>query len=277
MSGASRCAFETLSVCNARVGADNFLGIRDETRTVSFPHPKGECCVCSDEGGLKLKCGHSICPDDILDHTWQQIKNLKHQISCATCKEIIDIDDIIKLGLPEEREKQFITAAISVNFCFSQDIQQCPRCSSYCQRRKTDEAQVTCIVCTKKFKKPFRFCWHCLQEWNGLTDCGNKYCSKQKSEQLYSSPMKTFKDNSGTVISFPQIRACPNCCTLIEHKDGCNEMTCEVCKHIFCIICLAPMRNGSLVCRSTSWNENITCLPAPIQTKLSGSCLKILV
>ncbi|KAI6660677.1 E3 ubiquitin-protein ligase RNF19B-like [Oopsacas minuta] len=275
MSGATRCALEVLNVplCNVRVGCDFFIGLRDETRTVTFPHPNGECCICSDEGGLRLKCGHYICPDDILDHAWQQINNLKHKISCASCTTLLDVDDILILGLPDEQEKQFLTTALSVNACLSQDIQQCPRCQSYTQRIKPDDPQVTCIVCTKTSIKPFRFCWYCLGEWNGLVNCGNEFCSKEKIKQLKSSPMKEFKDRDGNIVRFPQVRACPNCCSLLEHESGCNEIKCDFCNHIFCIICLTQMRSGSLVCRSTSWNSTITCIPAPIQTKLTGNCL----
>ena len=130
-----------VQVWNVRVGAE-FLYNRDETRTVSFPHQKGECCVCDDDGGLKMKCGHFICPDDILNHAWGQIKHLKFEINCVSCSAIINTDDIIKFGLPDWEEKQFLEAAISVNFCESQDIQQCPSCQSFCQRKETDNPQV---------------------------------------------------------------------------------------------------------------------------------------
>ena len=118
------CALEKrhLRVCEVRRGA-TYFSIRDETRTVSFEHLRDDCCVCGYDSGLKMKCGHFICPDDILTHAWEEIKLLKFEISCAFCPAIIDAEDIIKFGLPDCEEKQFIEAAISLNFCESQDIQ----------------------------------------------------------------------------------------------------------------------------------------------------------
>ena len=271
MCAAVVCALEKrrLDVSEVRRGA-TYFSIRDETRTVSFPHKTGECCVCRDDSGLKMQCGHFICPDDILNHAWEQIKHLKFEICCASCPAIIKIDDIIKFGLPDWEEKQFIEAAISVNFCESQDIQQCPSCQSYCQRKRTDNPQVQCSICTKKQKKDYVFCWYCLREWNNPGNyqiCGNQDCKRVEIEQLRKSPKKDFKDMKNKVVSVPAFRACPNCFTVIEHKDGCNEMTCIRCKRAFCFICLSKTKDGSLVCTGRTFNA-ITCIPAPIQTKL---------
>ncbi|KAI6653415.1 hypothetical protein LOD99_3634 [Oopsacas minuta] len=244
--------------------------IRDETRTVSFTHPTGECCVCYDDSGLKMRCGHYICPDDILLNTWEQIQHLKFEVSCPSCPAIISIEDIMKFGLPDCEEKQFIEAAISVNFCESQDIQQCPNCQSYCQRKKTDTAQVQCTICTKNMKKSFEFCWFCLREWNNAANyqiCGNLNCKREEIQKLRNSPKKVFRDDGGKVLSIPILRACPKCFTIIEHTKGCNEMTCKVCKTAFCFICLAKTEEGSLVCSGRTYTA-ITCVAAPIQTKL---------
>ena len=202
---------------------ERFSRFRDQYRTVSFPHPRGECCICMDNSGLKMKCGHYLCPDDFLDCAWNQIRCMKYKISCPMCTCNLDIHDILCFGLPEEKEKQCITEAISLNLCFSQDVQQCPRCSSYCQRKKTDEVQTNCIVCTRNMKSPFLFCWYCLRDWKDPSNnqvCGNKNCTREKIETLMKSPMKNFTDTNGKTISIPKWRACPNksCSTLIEHE-----------------------------------------------------------
>ena len=68
MSGACRSAFDTLDVkiWEVKVGGKYFIDNRDETRTVSFPHSKALCNVCYDDSGLRMHCGHFICPDDLL-------------------------------------------------------------------------------------------------------------------------------------------------------------------------------------------------------------------
>ena len=273
-SGATRFALDTynIEVCNVRIGADYFIGKRDYARNVTFPHPKGECCVCSDvDGGLEMKCGHLVCPDDVLDNAWQLIKTKKHQIHCPSCTSIIDFDDIIKFGLPSEEEKQFLMTALSVNFCSSQDIQQCLICKSYCQRQRTDSPQVTCLVCTQNTGTSYLFCWYCLHSWeNAPTNtqiCGNVGCNTHKVTQLQASPLIELMDQHGKKVTIPKLRACPGCNTLIEYKDKCNAMTCEYCRYLFCFICLRPGNRGSLICKSTTWNNHapIVCLPAPIQ------------
>ena len=272
-TGASKFALDihNIEVCNVRIGADYFIGKRDYTRTVSFPHPNGECCICSDDSGLKMKCGHYICPDDILDSVWSQIKSLKYQITCATCTTIIDTDDMIKFGLPSEEEKQFLTTALSVNFCSSQDIQQCLNCKSYCQRQNTDSPQVTCLVCTKNTGTNYLFCWCCLRRWKNAPanyqNCGNVGCNKDKIDQLQAAPLMEFKDVKQRKVSVPTLRACPQCKSLVEHTSGCNSMTCEYCRFVFCFICLTPTTGGSLICKSTTWDPRapINCTPAPLQ------------
>lgn len=276
VTGATRFALDThgIEVCNVRIGSDYFIGKRNYARTASFPHRKGECCICGDEGGLKMKCGHYLCPDDLLDSVWMQIKSLKHQITCATCVAIFNIDDIIKFGIPSEEEKQFLMTALSVNFCLSQDIQQCLTCKSYCQRQRTDSPQVTCLVCTQNTGKNHLFCWHCLRSWknapNNTQVCGNVGCNKDKINQLQTAQLMEFKDTQQRKVKVPKLRACPECKTLLQHDGGCNEMTCKCCKYVFCFICLTPTQGGSLICKSTTWNPRatITCTPAPIQQLL---------
>lgn len=271
MCAARDCALEThkVKIWDVRKGCDIF-GIRNETRTVSFSHPKDECCVCTDDGGLKMSCGHYMCPDDILNHTWEQLKHLKYEISCASCPVIIKMEDIMKFGLPDDEEKQFIEAAISVNFCESQDIQQCPNCQSYCQRIRSDTAQVICTMCTKRTGGNYEFCWFCLRKWNNKGNyqiCGNQNCLREEIEKLRMCPKKDFRDRKGKVLSVPTLRACPKCFTVIEHESACNEMTCIRCRTAFCFICLARTSEGSLVCSGRTYNT-ITCVPAPTQTKL---------
>ena len=272
-TGATRFALDIydVKVCDVRVGAEYFIGKRDYSRNVSFPHPKGECCVCCDGSGLKMKCEHYICPDDMLDNAWEMIKTMKYEITCANCTSIIDIDDIIKFGLPSEEEKQFLMSALSVNFCSSQDIQQCQTCKSYCERQRTDNPQVTCLVCSKNTGKNHLFCWYCLRSWKSAPTntqhCGNDGCNTDKVKQLQAAPLMEFKDRTGAKVNVPSIRACPNCKSLLQHDSGCNSMTCEKCRCVFCFICLRLAVGSSLICKSTTYSSDapIICTPAPVQ------------
>ena len=160
---------------------------RDQRRTVSFDHPKSDCSVCWDASGLKMECGHYMCPDDILDQAWQEVQIMKHEIPCTKCKKIIPFEDIIKFGLPTLLEEQFLTAAITTNFYGSQDIQECPECRTLCTRQRNDTAEVHCIICPKKGGNYFMFCWYCLREWKNKGNhqvCGNSNCMRESIQVL---------------------------------------------------------------------------------------------
>ena len=268
---AAKCALETRKVklCDIRTAAD-FMYKRDQERTV-LQHPKDECCVCCEEDnqGLLMKCGHYFCPNDLLDCAWQQVKVQKYEISCIVCARMIDIEDIIKFGLPGDDERQLLTTALSVNYCASQDIQQCPSCRSYCQRHQPNQVQTNCAVCSRNMKLTYLFCWYCLRAWKNPRSeqiCGNENCTKDKIEFLKKSPMIELPGEKKN-ITFPKLRACPHCFTTVSYENGCNEVTCKQCMYAFCIICLIPQRGGSLICKSGQSN-NIVCVPAPIQTRL---------
>ena len=258
--------------CAARIHGKNFSETRDQTRTVLF-HPRGQCNTCFEDNGLRMECGHYICPDDLLDWTWEQLSNRKYQIGCNECDKPIKREDIIKFGLPTLEEEEFLIAAITTNFYESQDTQECPQCRTLCQRTNIHNPQVQCAVCPKKRGKCFMFCWSCKREWKNASD--NKVCenctNKELIEKLINSPKMEFQDRNGKKVTIPTMRACPRCQTMLEYSGGCNTFTCSssTCKHIFCFICLSD-KTVKKSCKSISWDvtTGIRCSPAPIQTEL---------
>ena len=261
-----------IEFCEARSRGRYFSFKRDQERTVSFPHPKGQCTTCFDESGLLMGCGHFICPDDLLTWAWEQLSNMKFEIGCNECNKPIKQDDVIKFGVPTLEEEQFLITAITTNFCESEGIQECPQCRTLCQRPRTDNPQVPCTVCPTIGLNLFMFCWYCQRKWNNPSNnkvCGNENCKKEDIDKLINSPKKEFKDRNGKKVNIPTRRACPECHTLLEHSGGCNRFTCGSCRKQFCFICLSRVIDGSLKCGSVSYNQTgIKCSPAPIQTKL---------
>ena len=59
----------------------------------------GECCVCGDSDGLRMRCGHYICESDVLKNARYQIKSRSHKITCAQCTKVIDLNQLIKDGI----------------------------------------------------------------------------------------------------------------------------------------------------------------------------------
>jgi len=73
---------------------------------------------------------------------------------------------------------------------------------------------------------------------------GHKYCAKCKKpewheydncERSEESLLKKIRENNNS----DNFKLCPNCNTLIEKNDGCNQMKCIVCFYEFCWICLS--------------------------------------
>ena len=246
-----------------------FRSYRDKTRTVSYPHPHYYCSTCMEKNSLKIHCGHFICPDCLLDLVWYQILNIKQGFFCPVCPRILSIEDIIKFGLPTEEEKQCIMTALSVNFCESQDIVQCPNCSSYYQRINSECPRMECIVCAMKGRKNV-FCWYCLREWKKVSkyqdSCGNSNCRRKDFEALRNCPKENRKRYAGELITIPTLRACPHCFTIVEYVKSSYHMNCRNCSKIFCFICLEKEIDGAMLCIS---HKKIACWPAPVQIKLS--------
>ena len=265
---------QIFQLCDVRGKSKEFCSSRVSARTENLPDPGETCCICCVEDGYIMKCGHYICPNCLLNLAWMEIENLNYTICCGCCGKIIDIDEVIHFGIPDGKEKQFITSALSLNFCDKQDIQQCPKCSSYCERMDSNNPQVNCPYCTNILCKPYLFCWNCLGEWKNEEDnkhCGNKDCGNIIKKELQNSPMITFSGTGSKRVETPRVRACPKCFSLVEYKDMCNEMTCHHCKHIFCFICLCASENDVLICNTQSWDDKIRCVSAPIQEKLRSS------
>ncbi|KAH3877087.1 hypothetical protein DPMN_000944 [Dreissena polymorpha] len=68
-------------------------------------------------------------------------------------------------------------------------------------------------------------------------------------------------------VESPAIRACPGCWILIEHNEGCNQMTCR-CGQKFCFLCLKTANsNGAYQCVPV----DSKCPVAPVQTQLPST------
>ena len=225
---------------------------------------QGNCCVCGENNGNRMRCGHFICSQDLLDDTWTQINSNKHKISCAQCTEIFNLSEIFKFVKINEEAKRSMTKAIEDNLANSEGKVQCPSCNSYCQRQIVCPSQVKCVSCTRTSFQPYIFCWYCSGKWKDPSNyraCGNKNCGRVELNKIANPPMVSFKRGIIRSITVPRIRICPQCSTIIELIDGCSQMMCRICNNHFCFICLKKVGT----CTTTTYDKSITCSPAPIQ------------
>ena len=183
------------------------------------------------------------------------------------CDYLWEFFIVKKLAVLTKEEIKEFEIKICENYLWKAvGIQKCPGCSSFCERRNKKDQRVICPICTNKKKKLYEFCWYCLKTWltSGKTVCGNASCTGQDARLkiLQTCPTKTVIG----VPMCPDIRACPKCGLLIQHKDQCKQMECP-CKQKFCFICLkVANENGRYQCGA--WN--MKCVVAPRQTTIPG-------
>ena len=233
------------------------------------PVPLGRCCVCGKNNGKRMKCGHYICSEDLLNNTRTQINSNKHKISCAQCATIFDLSEIFKFVKINKQGKRSMTKAIKDNLANSEGKVQCPSCTNYCQRQIVCPSQVKCDSCTRTSFQPYIFCWYCSEKWKAPSNyrtCGNDSCERVKFNAIIDPPMIHFNGGNGRKVAVPQIRICPQCSTFIELEHGCSQMICSICNNHFCFICLRGLADRGGPCNTKTYNSSITCTPAPIQT-----------
>jgi hypothetical protein len=91
-----------------------------------------------------------------------------------------------------------------------------PGCPGLMRGESLDAKKVVCPKCSTEV------CFQCRDEWHGRTSC----------EQNMNSKLEGWADQHGGV------RFCPVCRTKVEKNEGCNHMTCIICRYEFCWFCL---------------------------------------
>ena len=184
------------------------------------------------------------------------------------CDQLWEFFIVKKLAVLTKDEIKEFENKIAENFLWkAAGIQECPGCRSFCERKNKKDQRVVCPICTKQKQKIYEFCWYCLKPWlaeSETKNCGNVMCTGRdpRLRILLTCSKKVVVG----VPNCPDIRACPKCGLLIQHKDACKQMQCP-CKQKFCFICL-KMANarGQYQCGS----YNFKCEVAPIQTTIPG-------
>lgn len=235
----------------------------------SIPRSNEACMIMmEDKDNVVMPCRHVICPDCLIDHSWNEIcENRKTKVCCCLCNREWGTDTIRRYGGATSQEIRILQECISRNVILKDpNVSECPGCSSFCERMSKSDRCAICRICSQKKKKTFHFCWDCKKEWIGSPSnkrCGNEKCNTEEIlEQLRTCKEKEMKYLKGLMC--PSLRACPSCGTLIEHAKECKHMTCKVCKKEFCFVCLRLCAEGSSPCGSF----NTQCAVAPRQTAI---------
>ncbi|KAL3869975.1 hypothetical protein ACJMK2_042595 [Sinanodonta woodiana] len=111
----------------------------------------------------------------------------------------------------------------------------CPEagCETVCHvcNNSTKPSPVDCHSCGLKF------CSVCKTKWHDLKTC-DEAMTTQKKEDI-GIPFSNRED--------AKIKRCPMCHVPIERNDGCAQMLCKRCKHVFCWYCLTSLDDDFLL------------------------------
>jgi len=191
---------------------------------------------------LNCKNSHRYCADCIYTHTKMKIEDGSN-IQCPECDHILSSDEIKQIGnlkgdsklIQKFNEKSFISAVNQMK-----DAVQCPvpDCKGIAIRSDMDDREeVICANCN------FCYCSLCRKMYHYRTTCeeATSWGTEQTTRRKGHSTMKRLKEeeqdsiNAVKSISTP----CPKCLAPVQKTEGCDHMTCSICKVEFCWKCLS--------------------------------------
>ncbi|KAL3871388.1 hypothetical protein ACJMK2_039392 [Sinanodonta woodiana] len=216
---------------------------------------------------IKMPCGHAIGQESLKEYCRRMLDDGKFEFVCPSsdpcCGEIWDYRTVRKLAVLTKEEQNYFEEKLSEIFLkVTLRTKDCPNCSSLSLRPNGNNFRVICMICQLGQRHPYEFCWYCLGAWSTSdnTDCGNSTCDAIDLRLRYLKSAG-IKDING--VKCPSMRACPACGYLIEHTEGCKQMSCR-CGQKFCFVCLKIAINGNFQCGAT-------CNVAPVQHKFDGN------
>jgi hypothetical protein len=230
-----------------------------------------------DDLRAKMPCGHAIGPESLTAYCRSLVSEGKFQFFCpyvdpksdARCRVEWQYIDIRKIGLLNDEERKFFETKISENYTLRAfGAQECPQCSTCCERGDKRRTSVVCLICSRMpGTREYAFCWYCLHEVKSVDNyrCNNDLCGGI-DPRLAILKNAVLKEVNG-VKGVPSCRACPKCGTIIEHDRNCKHMICP-CEQEFCFVCLG-LRNA----QTKLWpcgTFNSVCNIAPKQTTIPG-------
>nr|XP_061805022.1 E3 ubiquitin-protein ligase RNF144B isoform X2 [Nerophis lumbriciformis] len=98
-------------------------------------------------------------------------------------------------------------------------------CQAVCTMQLSSEGQAVAVPCPTCHTI---FCSECKVPWQGGHTCSEL------------QPMMSHSNESS--LSELPIKQCPKCGIYIERNQGCAQMVCKCCKHIFCWHCLQSLK-----------------------------------
>ncbi|CAH8382042.1 unnamed protein product [Eruca vesicaria subsp. sativa] len=184
-----------------------------------------------------VSCGHSYCKTCWTGYITSKINDgpgcLIFKCPDTSCSAVVGHDMINNLVTMEEDKEKYNKYFLRSYVESSQKkIKWCP--SPGCEHAvdlggESDENYDVSCLCSNEF------CWNCCEDAHRPVDCDTvaKWIFKNKDES----------ENTTWILA--NTKPCPNCKRQIEKNQGCNNMICSICRHMFCWACLGPLGNHS--------------------------------
>uniref|UniRef100_A0A8D8WI01 E3 ubiquitin-protein ligase RNF144B n=1 Tax=Cacopsylla melanoneura TaxID=428564 RepID=A0A8D8WI01_9HEMI len=193
------------------------------------------CKVCllevpNHESWTLSDCNCCYCLECVLQYVEFEIGQGAYQISCpdAACEKqgLITLTEIQTLVTGEtfEKHKRFRLNK-EVDLDKSRAWCPSPGCDTICSLRTGDRTLPQRVTCPT---------------------CSHEFCSLCRSPPHPGAPCNRAPIGGATFDS-ELIKCCPMCSVPIEKDEGCAQMLCKRCKHVFCWYCLASLDDDFLL------------------------------
>jgi ariadne-1 len=188
-----------------------------------------KCAICYDEhddlqNAFSLGCSHKFCYDCCSEYISREVAEGPRciRVTCPEhlCNEIIPRSVIMKLVNKKSLEKY----DLYVKRNFVESNKKYRYCSGVGCEKVFVGSGVTNVVCT------------CLNQF--CFKCGDDAHEPASCDQLEIWNVKNASESETANWILVNTKKCPKCSQRIDKNDGCNHMTCKMCKHDFCWICL---------------------------------------
>ncbi|CAH1119765.1 unnamed protein product [Phaedon cochleariae] len=178
------------------------------------------------------ECGCAFCVECMKAYVEFEIGEGSYDISCpdAHCPSqgVLRQEEIKRLAGSDLLEKHNMYR-LNREVDLDKTRTWCPRAGcetvcSLCPQQKCAPQSVYCPTCAHSF------CSNCKREWHAGGPCEERAGSE-----------------GGIPFDSEAIKCCPMCSVPIEKDEGCAQMMCKRCKHVFCWYCLASLDDDFLL------------------------------
>ncbi|XP_063242071.1 probable E3 ubiquitin-protein ligase RNF144A [Bacillus rossius redtenbacheri] len=206
------------------------------------PEPALLCKLCLAEVPLRdtttiFQCACAFCTECMKAYVEIEVQEAAYDISCpdAQCEKqgvltLAEIENLVTKELLEKHKKFRLNREVDLD----RTRTWCPRAGcetvcSVCPMERCQPQSVHCPACTADF------CSNCRSPWHAGLSCEEDARRRPDLAQ------------PGIPFDSDLIKCCPMCNVPIEKDEGCAQMMCKRCKHVFCWYCLASLDDDFLL------------------------------